>query len=170
MPPTKLPPMSPKQTHPKMNVESFNLDHRYVSAPYVRVADKKQLPGGDDLTKYDIRFTQPNQGNLPMPTVHSVEHLAAELMRNHTDLLLDFSPMGCQTGFYALLLNTDYETFLPVLEATLNDILDATEVPAANEIQCGWGANHDLAGAQAAARAFLQERDQWTTVTAEETA
>ena len=49
--------MSPKQTHPKMNVESFNLDHRYVSAPYVRVADKKQLPGGDDLTKYDIRFT-----------------------------------------------------------------------------------------------------------------
>ena len=114
--------------------------------------------------------SQPNQGNLPMPTVHSVEHLAAELMRNHTDLLLDFSPMGCQTGFYALLLNTDYETFLPVLEATLNDILDATEVPAANEIQCGWGANHDLAGAQAAARAFLQERDQWTTVTAEETA
>ena len=31
-----------------MNVESFNLDHRTVAAPYVRVADTKHLPGGDD--------------------------------------------------------------------------------------------------------------------------
>ena len=26
----------------KMNVESFNLDHRKVKAPYVRVADRKK--------------------------------------------------------------------------------------------------------------------------------
>lgn len=41
----------------KMNVESFNLDHRAVAAPYVRIADRKVLPGGDTLIKYDIRFT-----------------------------------------------------------------------------------------------------------------
>ena len=32
---------------PRMNVESFNLDHRTVVAPYVRLADTKVLPAGD---------------------------------------------------------------------------------------------------------------------------
>ena len=88
----------------RMNVESFNLDHTKVAAPFVRVADRKQLPGGDELVKYDVRFCQPHQEHLEMDTVHSIEHLSAELMRNHTDKLIDFSPMGCQTGFYALML------------------------------------------------------------------
>ena len=150
----------------KMNVESFNLAHRAVKAPYVRIADRKVLPGGDTLIKYDIRFTQPNTAHLEMPTVHSIEHLSAEHMRNHTDRLIDFSPMGCQTGFYALTLGLEPEEFFPILEATLNDILNATEVPAANEVQCGWGANHTLEGAQAAAREFLAARDEWAQVMA----
>ena len=148
----------------KMNVESFNLDHRTVAAPYVRVADRKQLPGGDTLVKYDVRFTQPNRGHLEMPTVHSIEHLTAEHMRNHTDALIDFSPMGCQTGFYALTLGLEPEQFAPILEATFRDILAADEVPAANETQCGWGANHSLAGAQEAVRGFLAARDSWDEV------
>ena len=150
----------------KMNVESFNLDHRAVAAPYVRIADRKVLPGGDTLIKYDIRFTQPNTAHLEMPTVHSIEHLSAELMRNHTDRLIDFSPMGCQTGFYALMLGVETEEFLPLLEATFRDILTAQEVPAANEVQCGWGANHSLAAAQEAVRDFLAARDEWTQVMA----
>mgnify|MGYP000852875906 CR=1 FL=1 len=113
----------------KMNVESFNLDHRAVVAPYVRIADRKELPGGDTLIKYDVRFTQPNKGHLEMPVVHSIEHMSAEHMRNHTDKLIDFSPMGCQTGFYALTLGLELQEFLPILEATLRDILTATEVP-----------------------------------------
>ena len=150
----------------KMNVESFNLDHRAVAAPYVRIADRKVLPGGDTLIKYDIRFTQPNTAHLEMPTVHSIEHLTAELMRNHTDRLIDFSPMGCQTGFYALMLGVETEEFLPLLEATFRDILTAQEVPAANEVQCGWGANHSLAAAQEAVRDFLAAREEWTQVMA----
>lgn len=150
----------------KMNVESFNLDHRAVAAPYVRIADRKILPGGDTLIKYDVRFTQPNTAHLDMPAVHSIEHLSAELMRNHTDKLIDFSPMGCQTGFYALTLGLELQEFLPILEATLRDILTATEVPAANEIQCGWGANHTLEGAQNAAREFLAARADWEQVMA----
>lgn len=150
----------------KMNVESFNLDHRAVKAPYVRIADRKVLPGGDTLIKYDIRFTQPNTAHLEMPTVHSIEHLSAELMRNHTDRLIDFSPMGCQTGFYALMLGVGTEEFLPLLEATFRDILSAQEVPAANEVQCGWGANHSLAAAQEAVRDFLAAREEWTQVMA----
>ena len=150
----------------KMNVESFNLDHRAVVAPYVRIADRKELPGGDTLIKYDVRFTQPNKSHLEMPVVHSIEHMSAEHMRNHTDKLIDFSPMGCQTGFYALTLGLELQEFLPILEATLRDILMATEVPAANEIQCGWGANHTLEGAQNAAREFLAARADWEQVMA----
>lgn len=149
-----------------MNVESFNLDHRTVVAPYVRVADRKELPGGDVLVKYDVRFTQPNVAHLEMPAVHSIEHLTAELMRNHTDRLVDFSPMGCQTGFYALVLGVETEDFLPLLEQTFRDILSATSVPAANEVQCGWGAHHSLEGAQEAVRDFLSDRAEWEDVTA----
>ena len=152
----------------RMNVESFNLDHRYVLAPYVRVADRKVLPGGDVLVKYDVRFTQPNKAHLEMPAVHSIEHATAELMRNHTDKLIDFGPMGCQTGFYAMMLGVETEEFLPLLQAAFEDILEATEVPAANEIQCGWGANHSLEAAQAAVREVLAHRDEWEIVTAED--
>ena len=87
----------------RMNVESFNLDHRTVAAPYVRLADTKTLPAGDVIEKYDVRFTQPNVAHLEMPTVHSIEHLFAEKSRNHSDRVIDFSPMGCQTGFYLIL-------------------------------------------------------------------
>ncbi|UVY83194.1 S-ribosylhomocysteine lyase [Brachybacterium sp. NBEC-018] len=162
--------MTEQTTHDeqsRMNVESFNLDHRTVAAPYVRIADRKVLPGGDVLTKFDLRFTQPNVDHLDSETVHSLEHLMAEHMRDHTRDVIDVSPMGCRTGFYAL-LSGDHtaEDLAPVLAATLEDVLAATEVPAANEVQCGWGAHHTLEGAQQAARAFLDRRAEWGTVTA----
>ncbi|WP_345752723.1 S-ribosylhomocysteine lyase [Microbacterium rhizophilus] len=150
---------------PRMNVESFNLDHRAVAAPYLRIADRKVLPHGDVIVKYDVRFAQPNVAHLEMPAIHSLEHLFAEKSRNHSDRVIDFSPMGCQTGFY-LILQGDHE-FAEVetlVADTLQDIVEATEVPAANEVQCGWGANHTLTGAQDAARAFLDRRPQWGRV------
>ena len=145
----------------RMNVESFNLDHTKVAAPFVRVADRKQLPGGDELVKYDVRFCQPNQEHLEMDSVHSIEHLSAELMRNHTDKLIDFSPMGCQTGFYALMLGVE---FIQLLATTFEDIQSADQVPAANERQCGWGAHHSLKGAQEATAHFLAARESWNQV------
>lgn len=150
----------------KTNVESFDLDHTKVSVPYVRVAGRKELAGGDTLIKYDVRFTQPNKGHLGMKAVHSIEHMTAHHMRNHTDALIDFSPMGCQTGFYALTLGIEPADFLQILAATMQDLLDATEVPAANEVQCGWGANHSLEEAQTAVAAFLDRKDEWEEVMA----
>ncbi len=150
-----------------MNVESFNLDHRAVRAPYIRVADRKTLPHGDVVVKYDIRFCQPNREHLEMPTVHALEHTMAENVRTHADYVLDFSPMGCQTGFY-LMVSGDHDdaAIHELVAVTLEDVLAATEVPAANEVQCGWGANHDLAGAQEAARRMLRRRAEWTEVMA----
>jgi S-ribosylhomocysteine lyase len=149
----------------RMNVESFNLDHRTVAAPYVRLADRKTLPHGDVISKYDVRFTQPNVAHLEMDTVHSLEHLFAEHSRNHSTAVLDFSPMGCQTGFYLMLAGEpSLDEVMELVETTLTDILTATEVPAANEIQCGWGAHHTLVGAQSAARQILADRAQWAVI------
>ena len=89
----------------RMNVESFNLDHTKVKAPYLRLADKKQGEHGDVIFKYDLRICQPNMEHMEMPALHSLEHLMAELSRNHNGHVVDISPMGCQTGFYVSLLN-----------------------------------------------------------------
>lgn len=149
----------------KMNVESFNLDHTTVAAPFVRVADVKHLPVGDTLTKYDVRFCQPNHDHLEMPAVHSIEHSFAECVRNHSESVIDFGPMGCQTGFYLMLAgDPSEEEVAELVEQTLTDITNASEVPAANEKQCGWGANHDLDAAKQAAQEFLDKRDEWGTV------
>lgn len=152
------------ETKSTTNVESFQLDHRKVKAPFVRVAHRETLRGGEEIIKYDVRFCQPNQEHLEMPVVHSLEHSVAEYMRNHTDRLIDFSPMGCQTGFYALTLGIKPDDFMRILEETLIDVVHMTEVPAANEIQCGWGRHHSLEGAQQAAQKMLDCRGEWGKV------
>lgn len=148
-----------------MNVESFNLDHTKVKAPYVRLAGKKEGRNGDCIFKYDIRFCQPNKEHMEMPALHSLEHMMAEFSRNYSDQIVDISPMGCQTGFYLSFINHDnYEEVLNIIEKTLNDILEAKEVPACNEIQCGWAASHSLEGAQAIAKKMLTSRNEWSKV------
>lgn len=152
----------------KMNVESFNLDHTKVAAPYVRLASLVRGQNGDEITKYDVRFKQPNKEHMDMPGLHSLEHLMAEHIRNHTDKVVDFSPMGCQTGFYLSMINhNDYDAILDILEKTLQDCLVAEEVPACNEIQCGWAASHSLEGAKEIARDMLSKRNEWSTVFAD---
>ncbi|MCT6924631.1 S-ribosylhomocysteine lyase [Metasolibacillus sp.] len=152
----------------KMNVESFNLDHTKVAAPYVRLAGLKEGQHGDVVHKYDIRFKQPNKEYMKMDALHSIEHLMAENIRNHSEHVVDLSPMGCQTGFYLSVINHDnYDEILTILEKTLQDVVNATEVPACNEVQCGWAANHSLEGAQQLAREMLAKRAEWATVFAE---
>ncbi|MBC2236358.1 S-ribosylhomocysteine lyase [Listeria innocua] len=149
----------------KMNVESFNLDHTKVKAPFVRLAGTKVGVHGDEIYKYDVRFKQPNKEHMEMPALHSLEHLMAELARNHTDKLVDISPMGCQTGFYMSFINhNDYDDALEILATTLTDVLAADSVPACNEVQCGWAASHSLEGAKELAEEFLSKRSEWKNV------
>ena len=52
-------------------VESFELDHNTVKAPYVRLAGTEQ--NGDALVeKYDLRFLQPNKDALPTGALHTL--------------------------------------------------------------------------------------------------
>ncbi|MBM7667229.1 S-ribosylhomocysteine lyase [Solibacillus kalamii] len=152
-------------TTEKTNVESFDLDHTKVVAPYVRLAGTKTGAKGDVVTKYDIRFKQPNKAHMEMPSLHSLEHLMADRIRNHSEDVVDLSPMGCQTGFYLALLNyNDYDGVLTIIENTLKDVLKAESVPACNEVQCGWAASHSLEGAKALAEEFLAGRAEWHVV------
>ena len=88
-----------------------------------------------------------------MPNLHSLEHLITELIRNHLDNVLDFGPIGCQTGFYLSVINNDsYKEVEEALTKTLEDVLVATEVPECNEVQCGWAASLSLEGAKMEAK------------------
>ncbi len=149
----------------KMNVESFNLDHTKVKAPYIRLAGVIKGKNGDEIYKYDLRFKQPNKGHMEMPAVHSLEHLMAEISRDYSDQIVDISPMGCQTGFYLTVINHDnYDEILDLVEKVLQDVLKATEVPACNEVQCGWAESHDLEGAKELARDMLAKKSEWKEV------
>lgn len=149
----------------KTNVESFDLDHTKVVAPYVRLAGVKEGRSGDKVHKYDVRFKQPNKAHMDMPALHSLEHLMADRIRNYSDLVVDFSPMGCQTGFYVSFINhEDYEDVLVILEQTLEAVLQADHVPACNEVQCGWAASHSLEGAKTLATEMLEEKGNWAQV------
>ena len=50
--------------------------------------------------------------------------------------------------------------------APLRDTLNLNPSPAANEVQCGWGANHSIKAAQEAAHTMLNHRDHWKQVVA----
>ncbi|SDW02790.1 S-ribosylhomocysteine lyase /quorum-sensing autoinducer 2 (AI-2) synthesis protein LuxS [Marininema mesophilum] len=139
----------------RFNVESFNLDHTLVAAPYVRTADVKEL-GRERIIKFDIRFTQPNEKFIPTDALHSLEHLLAENIRNHTDQVIDLSPMGCRTGFYLIMRGEiTPEEAANYIRLALQDVVEATEVPGCSPIHCGNYRDHDLEGAQLWANRFL---------------
>ena len=74
--------------------------------------------------------------------MHTIEHLAATFLRNHTDYkdkTIYFGPMGCRTGFY-LLLAGDYDSadIVPLVRDCFRFIADFRgEVPGASAKDCG---------------------------------
>lgn len=135
------------------SVESFELDHTKVVAPYVRHCGVHHV-GNGIVNKYDIRFCQPNKQSLQPATIHTLEHLLAIYIRKHREKythfdIIDVSPMGCQTGYYLIVSGEPtMDEILEVLEGTMKEGLTVTEVPAANELQCGQAKLHDLEGAK----------------------
>lgn len=139
------------------NVESFQLDHRKVKAPYVRKAARLIGPLGDVVTKFDLRFAQPNGEALPTAALHTIEHLLAVYLREELDGVIDISPMGCRTGFYLSLFGErEKEEIAAALLKALKRILTAAEIPAANEIQCGHYKDHSLFAAKEYARIVIK--------------
>ncbi|MDU6294710.1 S-ribosylhomocysteine lyase [Clostridium celatum] len=139
-------------------VESFELDHRKVKAPYVRKCCLLNGPKGDEVTKFDIRFLQPNKEAFGTAAMHGLEHLLAFELRKNLDGIIDLSPMGCRTGFYLSIFgNRDSEEIKVAVENALKEILEAKEIPAANEIQCGNYRDLSLFGAKEYAKEALNK-------------
>lgn len=132
------------------NVESFDLDHTKVKAPYVRLAGVKKTPRGDSISKYDLRLLQPNSGAIEPAAIHTLEHLLAGYLRDHLQDVVDVSPMGCRTGMYmAVIGEPDEQGVLKAFEAALKDTAAHDRpIPGVSELECGNYRDHDLARAR----------------------
>ena len=61
----------------------------------------------------------------------------------------------------ASLVDLNLDGMLDLVEATLRDAANATELPAQNPIQCGSANHHDFEGAKKLAADMLAKRDEW---------
>lgn len=143
-------------------VESFDLDHTKVKAPYVRMCSVYTGEKGDKVTKFDVRFTQPNKVEMQSDGLHTLEHLMATYLREgdkaFADAIIDVSPMGCRTGFYITVWG-EWEAAFIASEVTksLEKVLNAEIIPAENEIQCGNYRLHNMDLAKKYAKDVLEK-------------
>lgn len=137
-------------------VESFTMDHTQVKAPFVRKCGVLTGPNGDVVTKFDLRFMQPNKDSIPTAALHALEHLLAGYLRDEVENVIDLSPMGCRTGFYFIVWGQpSIEQITLALKRSLQRVVESTKVPAANEVQCGNYRDLSLFGAQEYAKLVL---------------
>ena len=142
------------------------LDHQLVKAPYVRLNSCTTGEQGDRVFFYDLRVCQPNQETLSTIVLHSFEHLLLagfkQYFGNH---FICVAPMGCQTGFYLVLLNEgDARGICDAYEKILTGILQAKEVPYANLENCGQAVHHDLLASQQLAQTLLDQKESWRQI------
>lgn len=136
-------------------IASFTVDHRRITeGVYISRID-------GDIVTYDLRMRKPNTGDLISNSgLHSLEHMFATVIRNSalSDKVIYFGPMGCQTGFYLLMRNTNHLENLTLIKETLAKIIEYNgEMPGNSEIECGNYKNLDMAVAKAEAKEYLDK-------------
>ena len=139
-------------------IASFTIDHLNLeSGLYV---SRKDMRENVTVTTFDMRVTAPNKEPvMDMPALHTIEHLGATFLRNSEikDDVVYFGPMGCRTGFYFLLKDTDHKTAVKVIKDAFRFIADFNgEIPGTTAIECGNYLEHDLGGAKKIATEYLQ--------------
>lgn len=134
------------------NVESFELDHTKVKAPYVRKIAVEHGPKGDAITNYDIRLVQPNEAEIPTAGLHTIEHTIAGLLRKRLPGVIDISPFGCRTGFHLIVWGEPAPTEVATaIKASLEDIAERvtwSDVPGTTIETCGNYRDHSLHSAR----------------------
>lgn len=142
-------------------VESFELDHTIVKAPYIRLISEESGPKGDIITNYDIRLVQPNENAIPTAGLHTIEHLLAKLIRERIDGLIDCSPFGCRTGFHMIMWGQHSTTEIAkVIKESLEEIANVTtwdDVPGTTIESCGNYKDHSLFTAKEWAKLILED-------------
>lgn len=142
-------------------IASFTIDHIKLQ-PGIYVSRKDKI-GAETLTTFDLRMTSPNEEPvMNTAEMHTIEHLAATYLRNHTDWkdkVIYFGPMGCRTGFY-LILAGDLESrdIVSLMQEMWQFIADFTgEVPGASAKDCGNYLDMNLPMAKYLAHKYLTE-------------
>jgi S-ribosylhomocysteine lyase len=145
---------------------AVELDHRRLRAPSVKLRSATEGLKGDVVYCIDLRVTKPNTETLSISEMHSFEHfLLAGFQKYLPQNFISIGLMGCQTGFYLVLLNEgNAELICRVYEQILQDILNASSVPYASVEQCGNYQNHNLELVQALARRILKSKASWRQV------
>ncbi|MDR3242214.1 MAG: S-ribosylhomocysteine lyase [Lactobacillaceae bacterium] len=142
-------------------VESFQLDHTKVKAPYVRRIAEEVGQNGDVITNFDIRLVQPNEDAMPTAALHTIEHLLASLIRDRMDGMIDCSPFGCRTGFHMIVWGKHTtEEVAPVIKSSLEAIADVVtweDVPGTTIESCGNYRDHSLFSAKEWSKKILTE-------------
>lgn len=143
-------------------IASFTIDHEKLLRG-IYVSRRDVTPGGDVLTTFDIRMTEPNRmAPLSPEALHTIEHLAATYLRNRSDWkerVVYWGPMGCCTGNY-LILQGDLvsEDILPLMRDTFGFIAGfSEEIPGATPRDCGNYSFNNLEEAKKAAKKYLDE-------------
>lgn len=143
-------------------IASFTVNHLDLLRG-VYVSRKDTTPGGDVLTTFDVRLTEPNrEPAVDGAALHTIEHLAATFLRNHPQWgqkVVYWGPMGCLTGSY-LILSGDYESadVLDLLIETFEFIAGFEgEIPGATPRDCGNYSYNNLPEARRVARRYLDE-------------
>ena len=125
-------------------IKSFEINH---DAHQVGLYMSHQEYG---IYTYDMRFKTPNGGDYISPkSLHTIEHILATLYRNseYRDRVVYFGPMGCRTGFYLLMRDTDIDEVLPLTIRILTQAVKFDTIPGSTRVECGNYLEHDLSGA-----------------------
>lgn len=134
-------------------IASFEVDHRFIT-PGIYIS---RIDG--DITTYDLRTRKPNCGDFMTDSImHTFEHLFATYVRNSNigSRVIYFGPMGCATGFYLLIRNSDHkETLNAVIEVLEQIINHKGEVFGNSEIECGNYKSLNLESAAGEAKRYL---------------
>ncbi len=142
-------------------VESFQLDHTKVRAPYVRKIAVEHGPKGDAITNYDIRLVQPNEGEIPTAGLHTIEHTIAGLLRTRLEGVIDISPFGCRTGFHLIVWGEPSPAEVATaIKASLADIAERVtwaDVPGVSAVECGNYRDHSLHSAREWCKLVLEQ-------------
>ena len=134
-------------------IASFTIDHNKLECGiYISRVD-------GDITTYDMRHRRPNMGDyIDNDTMHSLEHMFATYIRNSeiSEDVIYYGPMGCQTGFYLLVRNSDNKKILSVVKNVLKCIINHDgEIFGRSAIECGHYENLDLDLAKKEAKRYL---------------
>ena len=141
-------------------IASFQVNH-LVLEPGIYVS-RKDVFQGCVLTTFDLRLTTPNKEPvLNTAEMHTIEHLGATFLRNHSewkDRIVYFGPMGCRTGFY-LIVSGDYSSrdIVPLVTELFEFILFFEgEIPGARAEECGNYLDQNLSMAKWVSKRYLE--------------